>query len=624
VKIFRFQIFFFLITAIIVVCVGACHTILGSRQLSGGRPNPLRTDFLNQPDKIVSKADSAFFSPEKPKLCAALRGNGEKVAAHIASMAGIVERFGIIDGVAGSSSSAISLFLYESALMNPLIWTCGNNRCDDQTVRARLSFQLKMGEVVIKGFLNSPLMKQALDTQSPANTAEAKQGEDFLKYGFHPPTRGIFKRLKKRIIHRFAWRMMAQKFYEFTSMAGADFVNRELVGEVEDYLIDLPAQKRWEMMRAVNALDFNNSDVSILFREGVIDFQRLFRKVGIVADFLAGRGKAYPRTQMAQMFSSKCINEALGKSWSEFIVSANGKSCENTVGSLMRNYFSVYRNSGPISNTRLNDPIGGGLKAIVPVSVIVQGGVEKVQKAYREYKLLYETNIPDPAPGHFDAAFKAWTDRTARIKFDLDFDNEVLYGYWGRYSDLKKITDSWVPTDEIKSQKFTPLGTMAWRDVLLASPVEPGLSKINPLKDTPDHRAAGISGYMAGGWVDLHPTQVSKMMGCQKVIFVSREWPEDNEFAEGLVKFFKIPEERRKAIYDINDPNSSFNQSLREADAIWCTNWGKFKMLELEPLTTQCFHSPVYSRAGDDPLFSIASPILQSYKPGCMPIERKP
>lgn len=67
-------------------------------------------------------------------------------------MAGIVERYGVIDGVAGSSSSAISLFLYESALMNPSIWNCGGAPCDEQTVRARLSFQLKAGEVVVKGF----------------------------------------------------------------------------------------------------------------------------------------------------------------------------------------------------------------------------------------------------------------------------------------------------------------------------------------------------------------------------------------------------------------------------------------------------------------------------------------
>ena len=613
--------FVFLMVTVILVCVGACQTILGSRQLSGGRPNPLRTDFLNQQDKFVSKSDSGFYSPEKPKLCGALRGNGDKVSAHLASLAGVVERFGVVDGVSGSSSSAISLFLYESALINPLIWNCSGAPCDDQTVRARLSFVLKMGEVVVKGFLSNPLVKQALDTESAANSAEAKQGEDFLKYGFHPKTRGLFKRLKRRIIHRFAWRIMSRKFYEFTAMSGAEFINRDRLGEVEEYLIDLPAQKRWEIMRAINALDFNNSDVSILFREGVIDFPRLFRRVGIVADFFAGRGSAYPRSKMEQVFNSKCISESFGKSWSQFASSSLGKSCENSVGSLMKNYFSVYRNTAPIANTRLNDPIGGALKTIVPVSVIVQGGVEKVKKAYREYKLLYETNRPDPAPGQFEAAYKAWTDRTAQIKFDLDFENELLYGYWGRYSDLRKITAAWTPSDEIKSQKFTPLGTMSWMDVLLASPTEPGLSNVVPLKDTPDHRAAGVSGYMAGGWVDLHPTQVARFMDCEKVIFITREWPEDNEFAEGLVKFFRIPEERRKSIYDIANPNSSFNQSLKEADAIWCTNWGKFKIYDLSAMIADSFHAPVYSRAGDDPVFTKATPLLQSYKPGCMPIE---
>ncbi|NBT58805.1 hypothetical protein EBT16_08490, partial [bacterium] len=60
---FRFQMFVFLMVTVILVCVGACQTILGSRQLSGGRPNPLRTDFLNQQDKFVSKSDSGFYSP---------------------------------------------------------------------------------------------------------------------------------------------------------------------------------------------------------------------------------------------------------------------------------------------------------------------------------------------------------------------------------------------------------------------------------------------------------------------------------------------------------------------------------------------------------------------------------
>lgn len=605
-----------------VFFVLGCQSILTGRKPSASREFPLKTEFLNQTDRMVAKNQTAFFSPETPKLCAALRGNGEKVMAHLSALAGVVERFGVVDGTSGSSSSAISLFLYESALINPLIWDCGGAPCDDLTVRSRLSFALKAGEMVVQGFLNNPMVKSALDSENPTNAAEAKQGEDFLKYGFHPKTRGLFKRLKKRIIHRFAWRIMSQKFYQFTAMSGADFINREVLGEVEDSLIDLPAQKRWEIMRGLQALDFNNSDISILFREGIVDFPRLYRKLGMVADFMAGRGR-YPKEKMAKIFNSVCVTDAFGKSWSEFYHSPNGKVCADNVWNLLQGYLNQHKNLPPLANARLKDPIGGAMKSIVPVSIIVGTGVEKVRKAFREYQLLYETRIPDPAPGQFEAAYKAWTDRTAKIKFDLDFEKELIYGYWGRYSDLKKIAASWVPTDEIKSQKFTPLGTISWLEVLLASPSEPGLSKINPLKDTPDHRAAGVSGYMAGGWVDLHPTQVARLMGCEKVIFVTREWPEDNEFAEGLVKFFRIPAEKRAAIYDINRPDSSFNQSLREADAIWCSDWGNFKMFQLAPMTTQVFHSPVYIRTESDPLFSRGAPILQTYKPGCMPIERR-
>ncbi|MFM8314756.1 MAG: hypothetical protein ACKOA8_10760, partial [Deltaproteobacteria bacterium] len=291
---FRFPLFFFLIMSVILVSVGACQTFLGNRHVSGTRTLPVRLDFLNQPDQLTPKTDTSFYSPEKPKLCAALRGNGDKVLAHLSAMAGMVERIGVIDGIAGSSSSTVSMFLYESALMNPLIWDCGGVPCEDAVVRSRLAFSLKMGDVVVKGFLNNPLVKSLLDKEGAEPSPEIKQGEEFLKYGFHPKTRGLFKRLKKRIIHRFAWRIVSKKFHQFTAMAGADFLNKEVLGEIEDALIQLPAQKRWELIRAIQSLDFNNTDVSVLFREGLLNFPHLFKRVGLVADFLAGRGD-YPK-----------------------------------------------------------------------------------------------------------------------------------------------------------------------------------------------------------------------------------------------------------------------------------------------------------------------------------------
>lgn len=618
----RLSLFLLLSISVVLFSVLSCQTLLGRRHLASARPSPLKLDFLKQNDKLVSSQRAAFSSPEKPQLCTALRGNGDKVLAHLASMAAIVEKVGIIDGTAGSSSSAISLFLYESALINPHLWNCGGKRCDEWTARKRLAFSLKMGDIVVKKFLNSPLIKPVLGGDSPGLQKEAKQGEDFLKYGFHPKTKGLFRRLKQRIIHRFAWKIMSKKYSQFLSEREADLVNPVLVGEAGKYLINLPAQKRWEIMRAFQALDFNNSDISVLFREGVINFPKLFDRVGMVANFLSGRGR-YPAAEMRKVFESACIEKSFGKSWSEFSSQPVGKSCEKSLGYILEKYFSYYRKSSAPKDSRLQDPIGGALKSIVPISVIVNEGASKVERASREYKLLYETRIPDPAPGQFEKAFKAWTDKTAQIPLSLDFEKEILYGYWGRYSDLRKIAGGWQPTDEVKSQKFTPLGTPTWREVLLASPVEPGLSRIQPLPKSSDHLAAGVTGYMAGGWVDLHPTQVSRLIGCEKVVFITREWPEDNEYAEGLVKIFRISPEKRKAIYDIENPNSSFNRSLKIADAIWCTHWGKFSIPEFSQMTHDSFHSPIYLKDPQDRVFTSVKPQLQNYLPGCMPIEKR-
>ncbi|NDG28015.1 MAG: hypothetical protein EB120_12690, partial [Proteobacteria bacterium] len=87
----------------------------------------------------------------------------------------------------------------------------------------------------------------------------------------------------------------------------------------------------------------------------------------------------------------------------EFLETPLGKNCERTIMSYMKPYFDYYRNSGIPAHSRINDPIGGALKALVPVSVIAHGGIAKVQKAAAEYQMLYESNRRDPARGQFEA-----------------------------------------------------------------------------------------------------------------------------------------------------------------------------------------------------------------------------
>ena len=73
----------------------------------------------------TSNAQQKAFE-ERPKLCAAVRGNGEVVFAHWPALAQIVEHYGPIDILSGGSSASHSIFLYESVTKNKFL-SCPNN-----------------------------------------------------------------------------------------------------------------------------------------------------------------------------------------------------------------------------------------------------------------------------------------------------------------------------------------------------------------------------------------------------------------------------------------------------------------------------------------------------------------
>src|SRR5574338_1035238 len=63
------------------------------------------------------------------RVCAAVRGNGQLIFAHFASLARITEHYGPLWGSAGGSSGSITQFLLESIQMNPAVASCGEYEC---------------------------------------------------------------------------------------------------------------------------------------------------------------------------------------------------------------------------------------------------------------------------------------------------------------------------------------------------------------------------------------------------------------------------------------------------------------------------------------------------------------
>src|SRR5690349_6860427 len=91
----------------------------------------------------ASSDESNIREADGPHLCVALRGNGNYIITHFASLARLIENYGIIDGMAGGSSSTITMFTYESILKNPTLRTCGDQACSAEETAARAALLLK-------------------------------------------------------------------------------------------------------------------------------------------------------------------------------------------------------------------------------------------------------------------------------------------------------------------------------------------------------------------------------------------------------------------------------------------------------------------------------------------------
>ncbi len=75
----------------------------------------------NAPEDDGAANAGAASQAGAPRLCAAVRGNGQSILTHFASLSQIVGHYGVVDGMAGGSSGSITTFVYESMLKNPVM-----------------------------------------------------------------------------------------------------------------------------------------------------------------------------------------------------------------------------------------------------------------------------------------------------------------------------------------------------------------------------------------------------------------------------------------------------------------------------------------------------------------------
>lgn len=474
--------------------------------------------------------------------CGALRGNGNLIFAHFASLARYTEHYGLLDALAGGSSGSITTFLYESMALNPALRRCGNAACRPEQVAGRMALLLKSAEGYAN-YLGNTETAVAIRLLAPIAALLQEEGVEALIAARDPKARDALLRV-------------------LTSPDIASVINLELVTILRES--KKPVYHAQEALTAVRALaDWGVSDQRIFFRPGALNFQAVAKMVGRVGNFYAGYAPSDVDGQ--QQWLDHCAEPARGKSWAELaaLPGPGGRSCGESLDALLKAFHTTLLADEAAFRSRIDDPIGMRLPALVATSILEGApAMQRLEEARRRYL--------------------AGQDPAMQIGWDM-----IRFGYWGRKADLERIAADPRRFGDPKTKKFMPLGTASWREILTYSPAEPSLARILAMSDT---RAS------AGGWSDLHPTLVLKNLGCENVVYFSRR-SDESPFAIGVARHFGLGDVDEKALYDLDaTPKSSYRLSIENA-SVWCTDWNSYETLDFAGIFQDSYNAPFEVRS---------------------------
>ncbi len=507
------------------------------------------------------KADSF---DDDTMLCAAIRGNGDKIPAHFGGLARIVEHYGLIEGASGGSSGSITTFMLSSIQANPQLAECGGAACSDEQTRLRAALLLKSfhGYIEVLATSDEVLAARAI---APLAQKIQEQGIDAL--------------------------------LEQDSAAGVEALQTLLESDDVRALINPevlallqqspdPTFHARDISAAITGFgSFSADDPKILVRPGVLSFPGLADRLGVAASFYAGYNEFYDAAGM-ESFMAACAEPARGMTWAQAKnLPAGDSTCGQAFGTLLVSYREAF-DAATSPSSRADDAVGTLMPALVSTSVLTGGAVDAWNSARTQY---------------LEGKEPVLTSNFADVRF----------GYFGD-SDTLAVTQAAVAErTDAKSRRFESLGQRPWREVLSYSPAEPGLARALELGD------GRVS---AGGWSDLHPTLVLRSMGCDEIVYVTREG-EESRFAQGVATLLGMTEADRAELYDLVEPDSAYSQSLAEADAILCTQWDALETSDFVGVIENAYNSPLvttddYFLESDAP-YSNTAP--DSDRAGCSP-----
>lgn len=509
------------------------------------------------PPETVAPPTEVVPSDDAYGTCVAFKGNGPRFPAHFGALARLVEHHGLIGGVAGGSSGAISSYLVESVQANPAVYTCGWLACtpEQQAIRAAALFK------------SVPAFLQRLH-----DTDEARAFVALQRIADRVQDAGVPGLLTSNPI---------EGVTALRDILGSDTIRALVNEEAIDLLISGEnridhARDLWEI--ASTGLAFTAPDERIFIVPGLLDFEELARRIGRVGSFYAGWR---PVNQEAMVdFLDLCAHRLEGRTWAEAAgEDLGGISCQEAFDALLTDWY-VALDAAPDASTypnRVDQPIGATMPALATTAVLEGPSADVWRDARRDWLV-----------GDEWALETRWQD--------------VRAGWWGYATDRELVAANAAGFDDAKSRRAVDLGEATWLDVLAASPAEPGLARGIEL---PDGRIS------VGGWADPAPVQALRAVGCEQVAFVNRRG-DTGWFVRAVSGHLGMDDADEAALWDLDAPGSGMWTALDDADAIWCADWDQPAVTNHAALFADGWNAPVASVA---PFFTEAAEPMPTLVP---------
>lgn len=450
--------------------------------------------------------------------------------------------------------------------MNPLVVECdgASTCCTEEEQRARISFLLKSVENIPTPLVEiTSMTSQILEEITVANILSDLQSGDTLKQSL-----AITELLN---ILRQATRIAIG-----TASVAPLIVNPELIT-----LLTTSENRTFHANDLVGAITnpFGAAgDPLIFIRPYLLDFSGAADLLDIAASFYAGLSPVDLTTMNAIL--QQCATPAnMGNTWSDIeaqpfnedssflpFFGEETSTCGEAFSSLLAAYVESRTDSDP---SRVDDPIGKGIAAVINSSVLQGAGYQIWKSAVEDY------------------------NQALPVEFEPSFE-DLKFGYMGHENSLTSIQENIASLfDDPKSERFVSLGPSTWRNAIMRSPAEPSLSKGVPID--------GEESVTVGGWVDPTPSQVLAAMGCSRIMLVNRPGG-TGSFAVDIALNLNIDQQGLNDLFDVEDPNSGVAASLLAQHGTVCADWDTPSLSDIDGLF-EAGYSGTFLVSESDPCF---------------------